>query len=619
LRALAGYADRLNLESLGKAPHIPRAFRSRQPDDLDQIADALDRMRQRLLEDIAQLDRARETSEKLSRAVEASPAPVLIADASGRVEYVNQALTTVTGFDTEDCIGMSGLGQGVGLLPDSVPGLPAGEKIVTAVRREGEWRGELLCRRKDASTYWQYLSVSTIRNEQGDITHFLAVMEDITALKQYEDRLLQQSSFDQLTRLPNRLLAYDRLSQALQLSEQDGGGVAVASIALDDFSNLNASLGLAAGDAVLVQVAERLRRTVPEGATVARMGGDEFLVLLPDVHSSVSAEILLKRTLLEFAKPFEVDSEQITLHASAGIAMHPGDGHTPDELLRNAASAMHEAKRQPGLSTHFYQAGMNAGGRSRMLMASRLQDVARNGELQLHYQPIVVPATGETAFMEALVRWQSPEFGAVSPVDFIDLAERSGAIVEIGEWILKKACEDAVTWRAAGKSWGVSVNLSPVQFREPGFHDVVKRALQESDLPAAALKLELTEQMLLHDSEAVLERFQRIREMGVQFSIDDFGTGYSSLSYLKTFPFDWLKIDRAFIRDLPNSESDRVLAQVIISMAHTFGMQVVAEGVEDHEHVELLGEYGCDFLQGYFFSRPRPLVDFLSADEDRAG
>ena len=543
----------------------------------------------------------------LSQVVEQSPSAVMVTDTEGRIEYVNQRFSETSLYPTDETLGRKANILNSGL---NAPELYAD---LWKTLQDGEvWRGEILNRRKDGSLFWEYEIISPIRDEGGRVTHYAAMKEDVTLRKEYEERLLHQAHFDELTGLPNRLLARDRLNVALARAERNGEKVAVMMLDLDGFKKINDTLGHAVGDALLGEISTRLKGVLRETDTVARFGGDEFLVILPDLKQEMAAEVTGRKILHACSQPAMIGLHELFVTTSLGITLFPDDGDNPDALLKNADTAMYEAKRTgKNRATPFRK---EAGQRivRHLAIETGLRRALERNELSLVYQPIIDLATGLTAGAEALARWHSAELGAVGPAEFIPVAEESDIIHEIGDWILREGCRVASELRkVAERPLFVTINLSARQMdrRVP---DQVAAALDAYALPPELLKIEVTESLLVRDIPLTLEIMEALRTMGVGLSLDDFGTGYSSLGYVKKYPFSVLKIDQSFVRDVMHDVRDRRLFSAIVAMARALGLDVTAEGVETPEHLALVRGQGCDFAQGCYFSVPLPQDRFAA-------
>jgi diguanylate cyclase (GGDEF)-like protein/PAS domain S-box-containing protein len=450
----------------------------------------------------------------------------------------------------------------------------------------------------------------------------LSITFDITERKRAEERLSFLAHHDPLTGLPNRMLFTDRLQQAMVDARRHQRLVGVVFLDLDRFKSINDTLGHAVGDGVLLATAQRLTVAVRPGDTVARFGGDEFAILLTDMDKADDASLVVQRILSAFEPPFEIDGHELFVSASLGATLHPVDDVAADAetLLRHADTALFRAKENGRSTCQFYSAEMTCRAHEDMAIESALRYAIERNELALHYQPVVDLRSGEIRAFEALLRWQHPEFGTVSPARFIPVAEESGQIVAIGEWVLRSACAQMRAWHDAGYSGlYVAVNVSSRQFREPELADRVLQILADTGLEGRHIEIELTESMLLTNPETTVKLMQQLDMNGVRFAIDDFGTGYSSLSYLKRFPIDVLKIDQSFVRDITTDTDDAAIVRAIITMAHSLGIEVVAEGVEMREQLAFLAANGSDAMQGYFFSKPQPadMATCLLADRKK--
>ncbi len=566
-------------------------------------ARALERANRDLQLEIGERQRAEGELRKLSLAVEQSPASVIITDRDGRIDYVNPNFVKVTGYSPEEVAGRS-----LELLHS---GYDSGAQLADlwrSVRAGRTWRGEVHSRRKNGELFWEEASISPIIGADGEITHLLVVNEDLTARKQYEMRLLRQAHYDHLTGLPNRTLALDRLSRALARNNDQGKLVAVMFLDLDNFKIVNDTMGHAAGDQLLKASANRLLHTIRESDTVARLGGDEFLFVIGNLDALVDVENAARRVLDCFAEPLSIQGREIFVTASLGITIAPSDSIEPQVLLRNADAAMYRAKATGRDAYQFFTPAMNEHAVARLQLESNLRQALARRELRLEFQPLVDTDDEQIVGAEALLRWRNPHLGRVSPQDFIPVAEDTGLIVPIGEWVLESACRQAKNWsQLHGRALRVAVNISARQLRpDAGLVDAVRSALERSGLPASSLELEVTEGVLLDDHATAATILGRLHYMGVRLAIDDFGTGYSSLRYLREFPFDVLKIDRSFVQDLDGLDDNSPLLRAIIAMAGGLELEVVGEGVETAGQLAALRRMGCRLVQGYLYKRPLP-------------
>ncbi len=436
---------------------------------------------------------------------------------------------------------------------------------------------------------------------------WVMTFEDVTERRRAEVQLAFMAHHDALTGLPNRVFFHERLEQATMQAKR-GVPFVLMSLDMNGFKGVNDTLGHAAGDELLQTVAQRLRACVRESDTVARLGGDEFAVIQTGPKEDGDAVVLAKRLIHALGQPYLLHGQQVLSGCSVGMTMAPRDGVEADDLLKKADMALYRAKKDEVLKYSFFEPELDTRLETRRSLERDLRQALLRDELRLHYQPLVDANTREVMSYEALVRWEHPERGTISPADFIPLAEESGLIVPIGEWVVRTACEEASTWAHDVK---VAVNLSPAQFKSGRLPEMIAEALSFSGLSADRLELEITESVLLQNSEATLKALHRLRGLGVKIALDDFGTGYSSLSYLRSFPFDKLKIDRSFVQDLPESHSARAIVQAIAALGASFNMAITAEGVEKIEQLEYLRGEGCDELQGYYLSKPKPKEELV--------
>ena len=467
---------------------------------------------------------------------------------------------------------------------------------------------------------WIHGRVSVVRDKDDHITGLRGLMMDITAVKDVERKLVHLASYDELTGLPNRSLLQDRLRQAMAQADRSGGMVALLFLDLDRFKNINDSLGHDIGDGVLQTAAGRLLGVVGEVDTVARSGGDEFMIMLSDVARIEDITLIAKNAIEALAQSFTVGEHELFVTASIGISVYPRDGTDVQTLLKDADAAMYRAKEGGKNRFEFFTDEMNAAAVRRLQFENMLRQALARREFVLYYQPQADIDTGRIVGVEALVRWQHPELGMVSPAEFIPLMEETGLIVPLGEWILETACRQAIAWHAAGlPELRMAVNVSVKQFMQPELAHVVERILRETGLASSMLKLELTESLFMQETEIVGEVIQALRKLGVRLSVDDFGTGYSSLSYLRRFPVTSVKIDQSFVRSINTDPASAALVRSIIGMAHELQLRVIAEGVETEGHLHFLANHHCDEIQGYLLSQPMPADACATFIRDFAG
>ena len=542
----------------------------------------------------------------LSQAVQQSPSSVLIIDPEGRVEFINHRFEEVTGYSASEVLGKdSAMFNAEQNDPDIL------NKIWQTVMAGKMWKGELLNRKKNGEMFWEHISVTPIRGPNGAIRHFLSSREDISLRKEYEEALEQKSHYDVLTGLPNRTLVQDRLAEIISRREDKETLVAAMVVGLDNFKKVNDTFGHQEGDRLLLNAIERIKDAVSKiDYTIGRLGGDEFLVIL-DNCTKEQSELAASHINRAFKTPFILESQAVSVTATVGVSLCPADGDSARTLLQNADVAMHRAKEDGRDTFHFYTEEIHEDAMARVRMESLLRRAIETDQLELHFQPIIDAEQGTVSGAEALIRWQSPELGFVSPLDFIPLAEDVGLIIPIGEWVLETACKQVKLWEGLenGPRY-VTVNVSARQFENGDFVSIVKKVLKRTKVKAKSIHLEVTESLLIDDRIHVEDDLKALSKMGVRISLDDFGTGYSSLSYLKRYHFDTLKVDRSFVRDLPDDLEDKALVEAILVMAHSLKMDVVAEGVETEAQKDYLKGLNCDRLQGYFFSKPLKSCDF---------
>ncbi len=533
---------------------------------------------------------------------------ICITDPEGTIVAVNPAFTTITGYPAEDAVG-----QTPRILKSHHHDSTFYEDMWRTLVEDGRWEDEIWNRRKNGEVYPEWLSISAIPGPTGRTEYYVAVFHDITELKAKESQIQHQAHHDALTGLPNRALLRDRLGMAINGARREGRKVAVLSVDLDNFKQVNDSLGHMVGDIYLQQAAEQMRQMVRPQDTLARVGGDEFVVVLQDVENERDAAQVAERLLTRFTDPVRVQEHELFVGASVGIALFPDDGDDPDTLVRNADIAMSRAKEQGKRRYHLFTPAMNERAVRRLSLEGDLHRALAAGNITAHYQPRVDLNTGLITGMEALARWTRADGSQEHPAEFIPLAEATGLIVPLGEHMLRLACAKTRALCDAGYAdLHVAVNLSVHQFRHANLVGMVTDVLAETGLPPHLLELEITESTIVTDADHAIRKLNQLSEMGIALSVDDFGTGYSSLYQLKNLPLTSLKIDRSFIRDIPDDPNDAAIAATIITMADRLGLRVVAEGVETPEQLNFLLLEGCHEVQGFLFSRPLPPDEFTA-------
>lgn len=551
--------------------------------------------------------RTRDALRLSSRAIEFSHSGIVVTDTSGIILDVNPAYSKMTGYSKQEL-----LGQRPSVLKSGWQSDLFYRQFWSDIEQEGYWRGELWNKRKDGSYYAEWLTVSALRDGQGNITHYIGISDDITESKAAVERIQFLAFHDPLTALPNSQLARERVGQAInQVKRDNKGSFALVLIDLDQFKAVNVAFGYTLGDELLRQVAHRLLESVRESDTVSRQGDDEFMVIITQDASMLAVSGICTKLLQVLSKSYQLNEHQLSISASIGVAMYPEDGQDYDDLMKKADLAVNSVKEAGRNSFRFFNEQMNSDVMQHVLLRNGLIRALEQSEFLLYYQPQVDMRTGQVIGLEALIRWNNPEFGLVSPADFIPVAESTGLIVEMGAWVLREACRQLKTWREAlgVADLVMAINISAVQFTIGDLFKTVEGVLEEFEIPPNVLELELTESVLLKEASTALDIISRLHRLGVKMSIDDFGTGFSSFAYLKKLPVDRLKIDRSFVMDITTNEDDAAIANAIVSLSHILGLNVIAEGVEDDDQVALLTKHGCDQYQGFLFSRP------LAADD----
>ncbi|MCW8982522.1 MAG: EAL domain-containing protein [Gammaproteobacteria bacterium] len=575
-------------------------------DEFGHFADTLDAMRLRLLEDRQHREQTEQELRKLHNAMIYSVSSIVITDVEGIVEYVNPCFETTTGFRSDEIVGTK-LNQ----LRSEHTTDKTYKEMWDRIKSGAVWEGELQNRKKNGDLFWELVSIAPVLNSEGVVTHFIGTHHDITERKSMEGRLNYLAYHDDLTGLPNRILLSDRFHQDKARAKRNNEELALLILDLDNFKAINDTLGHNTGDQVLIEIATRLKGQARSGETVTRYGGDEFVIILTDISSKLELTVAAKRIIDIISEPIEQDGRTLHVTCSVGVSIWPDNGDDLPSLLSHADAAMYLAKDQGRDQFQFYTDELNQKNQQRMEMESELRGAIERDELELHYQPQYDIKLGIITGMEALLRWHHPTLGTIPPTQFIPIAEETGFILAIGQWVLERAVEQTIKWQDMGyENLIISVNVSVRQLEEPDFSLLLRHILKKLPLAPEKLELEVTETMVMHDPKTMIAILNEVKEVGVELALDDFGTGHSSLAYLQRFPFDKLKIDRSFIKNVDNSEDSAAIAKTIGAMARSLHLDLIAEGVETQEQVDFLIDCGCDAIQGFYFSRPVPAAEF---------
>lgn len=554
----------------------------------------------------------------LQRGVDASPNGIVIADAREEgypIIYINPAFERITGYSSEEMLGGNcKVLQGVKTDPRTI------KQISNRLKAQKEVNTPILNYRKDGTPFWNELHISPVKDHTGKVTHFIGIQNDVTDKKLKEDQLSFHASHDPLTGLPNRSLLEDRLQNACKLAKRYKHYLSVLFIDLDGFKPINDSLGHNIGDALLQEVGRRLQAEMREGDTVARFGGDEFVVVLAETGEPEQVVNVVERLLQKVAEPYTVGDHQLTVTASIGITTSDGNLNAPNELIQQADMAMYKAKRGGHNNYQWFTSDINAKVSRIVAMRNELHDALEHNQLELYYQPVFASDGQTVAALEALVRWNHPEKGLILPAEFIPLAEQTGQIVALSEWVIQTACENVKQLDKTIKL-PVSINISPVQFNRSNFIPVLEKALKKTGISGGSLEIEVTENILMHDSEQAINLLKQAKNLGIGIAIDDFGIGYSSLSYLQELPVDKIKIDKSFVQRFEQGGRNSAITLGIIAMAKKMDLNVVVEGIETESLYQKLKQHEPDFYQGFYFAHPMPfskLKEFLQNPELRS-
>ena len=568
------------------------------------------------LQDISARKQAEDELRQAAMVFEHTHDGIIVTDAETRILSVNRSFSAITGYRASEAIG-----QTPALLDSARQGPDFYREMWGQIHRTGHWQGEIWNRRKNGEIYPEWLTINSVRDEQGEVTHYIGIFTDITAAKRSQEQLEYLAHHDTLTGLPNRVLFEFRLSKSIEHGRRHAERLAVLIIDLDRFKAINDSLGHSVGDELLTQIPDRLLGRLRQEDSLARLGGDEFGVLLEQIERPEDASMVAHDLIQRLAAPFTLPSgHEVFIGASVGISVFPDDGDTLDTMMRNADSAMYKAKGLGRNNYQYYTEDLTRQAMARLSLENRLRRALTEHEFEMYYQPFLGVRDAAVIGAEALVRWQDPEHGLILPGDFIAVAEDSGLIATLGEQVLRMTCAQMQAWRQTGLAIGVvAVNLSPQQFLLQDVPALIRRILDETGLPARFLELEITEGTLMQQTRSAMGSLEQLRDLGVRLSIDDFGTGYSSLAYLKHFPIDKLKIDRSFVDDMLSSEDGQEIVTTIITLGHGLRLEVLAEGVENGEQLARLELLGCDSYQGYLATAPLPAEAFADWVRARNG
>jgi diguanylate cyclase (GGDEF)-like protein len=529
---------------------------------------------------------------------------------------VNQAFLDMSGYAAEDV-----LGKNPRIFKSGRHDSDFYRNIWQTVSTTGVWRGETWSRRKDGEIFPEWVTITAVKDDRGEVTHLVGIYADITEFKNAQDKLHELVNHDPLTGLPNRRLLNELMDHAIRRAEREHNRIALLFVDLDRFKTINDTLGHQVGDRLLAEVSRRITHVVRESDATARLGGDEFLVMMDFLRDIEDATIVAKKIIAAMNKEFIIDGNVFYIGASIGISVYPDNGTEVEELIKAADIAMYHVKSEGKNNYRFYSPDLSDNANERFTLETHLRRAVERCQFEVYYQPQVSLASGRIIGAEALVRWRHPELGMVSPARFIPLAEEIGSIIQIGELVLREAAHQARQWMEEGYLLqGISVNVSGVQIQRSNFADTVYGVLIETGCEPGMLELEITESTIMRNTEYVIGVFDRIKNMGVRMAIDDFGTGYSSLSHLKRLPLDKLKIDQSFVRDLPEDAHDAAIAMAVQALGHSLGLTVIAEGVETVEQEAFLRQINCDEVQGYLYGRPVPaeaFAELLKADKSK--
>lgn len=534
---------------------------------------------------------------------------IIITDAQNRILFVNPAFEIVTGYSAEEVIG-----KNPRILQSGMQDEQFYKKMWNDIKQHGVWKGKIWNKRKDGELYLEWLTISVVKDQKGNVTNYVAIFSDITEHKRNVEQLTRLALYDTLTNVPNRYLLEKELESIIRMSKKHNQSFALLFLDLDRFKNINDTLGHRVGDMLLKETAQRLKRMLRKQDTIARFGGDEFVIILPNLKHIREAAYMAEKIVESLKRPFCFNHQEIYISTSIGISVYPYDGTDKETLIRMADRAMYQTKKNGRNQYALYHAGMYGNDKQLFQLETALRKALERGEFELYYQPQLDIKTKQIRAVEALIRWNHPEKGFIFPGMFIPLAEESGLITPISDWIMMQACEHLKQLQLRFPYVKMSINISPIYFQEIDFLKKLQKTIESVNVNPRLIELELTESAVMPHAEQSVERLTKLKMMGMSIAIDDFGTGFSSLSYLHRFPIDILKIDRSFTKQLSRYQQDSAIVKAIIMMAHSLQIRVVAEGVETKKQYQILEKQSCDFVQGYYVSKPlsiSELYEFL--------
>ncbi|GMB08293.1 putative bifunctional diguanylate cyclase/phosphodiesterase [Thermolongibacillus altinsuensis] len=542
-------------------------------------------------------------SEIVAAIIEHTDEGIIITDAQGNILLTNPAFETVTGYTLEEVIG-----KNPNILQSGLHDHIFYRQMWNDLQEKGMWKGEIWNKRKNGEIFVEWLTIKAVKNERGETTNYVAIFSDITHHKRTIEQLTKLANYDLLTNIPNRQLFKKRLENLIETSRRHQQQFAVLFLDLDRFKYINDELGHHSGDLLLKKVASRLKQILKTKDTIARIGGDEFVIILPNLKHLREA-VRVAENIIEMLKaPFSIDGKEVYISTSIGISFYPNDGNDVETLLRNADRAMRKAKKSGRNHFEVYHKELDGNGEI-IVLENYLRKAIERQEFVLYYQPQMDIKTKKIYAVEALLRWNQPDIGFISPLQFIPLAEETGLIIPISEWVLKQACQDLKILHQFDQRLKMGINISAVHFQQGDFVKKVSMITEKMNVHPRSIKLELTESTVMPNARQSIDKLVELKQLGFKIAIDDFGTGFSSLSYLHKFPIDILKIDQSFIRNLSKYEGDAAIVTAIITMAHSLHLRVVAEGVETQKQYQFLEKQQCDFVQGYYVSKPMPLEE----------